>query len=94
MLSYMPGTALKIGPTSNLQTSLRNNAALSIIVAATISLVLFPVPMCFDCEFPNPYDQTTVIANRNFLIFAVWLLGGSFLTAAFGLSAHGSSPSA
>jgi hypothetical protein len=41
--------------------------------------------MCFDCEFPNPYDQTTVIANRNFLIFAVWLLGGSFLTAAFGL---------
>ncbi len=85
MLSYMPDPAPKIGPTSNLQTSLRNNAALIIIAAATISLVLFPVPMCFKCEFPNPYGQTTAIANRNFLIFAAWLLGGSFLAAAFGI---------
>ena len=85
MLSYMAESTLKIGLKSNLQPSLRNNAALIIIAAATISLVLFPVPMCFKCEFPNPYGQTPAIANRNFLIFAVWLLGGPFLTTAFGL---------
>jgi hypothetical protein len=81
----MPETALKIGPTSNLLTSFRNNAALIIIAAATISLVLFPVPMCFKCEGPNLYGQTTAIANRNSLIFEVWLLGGPILAAAFGI---------
>ena len=40
--------------------------------------------MCFKCEGPNLYGQTTAIANRNFLIFAVWLLGGPILAAAFG----------
>jgi hypothetical protein len=85
MLSYMPESALKIGRTPQLQTSLRNNAALVIIAAATLSLVLFPVPRCFDCEFPNPYGQTPAVADRNSLIFVVWLLGGTFLTAAFGI---------
>jgi hypothetical protein len=85
MLSYMPEPPLNIRRTSNLKTLLQNNEALIIIAVAAISLVLFPVPECFDCEFPNPYGQTTAIAHRNFLIFAIWLLGGPFLAAAFGL---------
>ena|SRR5579862_4673631 len=85
MLSYMPESPLTLRRTSNLKTSLQNNAALIIIAVAAISLVLFPVPRCFDCEGPNPNGQTPAIASRNFLIFAVWLLGGPFLTTAFGL---------
>jgi hypothetical protein len=52
--------------------------ALSAITVA--ALVAVPLPFCFDCEYPNPWDHVSVKAE---VPVSYWLLIAPFLAGAF-----------
>src|SRR5258705_1917964 len=60
--------------------SIKRYASIVIVIATFITLVFFPIPSCFDCEFPNPYGiDAAVLAHRQ-LIFEIWSISAIFFS--------------
>ena len=59
--------------------SVKRYASIVIIMATAIALAFFPIPLCFDCEGPNPYAIDAVIAHRQ-LIFEIWSISAIFFS--------------
>jgi hypothetical protein len=62
---------------------IKGNASLIILAVATLSLVVFPVPVCFDCEPSYSWGQTDQVALRNAVIYLAWLLAAPFIAGLF-----------
>jgi hypothetical protein len=56
--------------------------AVALSVVTLIALIIYPIPLCFDCEFPNPWGHVTAKGEGP---VAVWLLIAPFLAGVFGL---------
>jgi hypothetical protein len=54
--------------------SIKRYGSIIIVIATFIALAFFPIPSCFDCEFPNPYGLSDAILTRRVLFFDIWFI--------------------
>jgi len=52
--------------------SIKRYKSIVIVTATFIALAFFPIPSCFDCEFPNPYGVNDAILAHRVLLFEIW----------------------
>jgi hypothetical protein len=60
--------------------SIRRYASIVIVIATFIALVFFPIPSCFDCEFPNPYGIDAAVFAHRQLLFEIWSISAIFIS--------------
>jgi hypothetical protein len=61
---------------------LRKQGAVVISASTIVALSVCPIPLCFDCEFPNPWGH---VQARCEAPLAVWLLFAPFAAGILGL---------
>jgi hypothetical protein len=60
--------------------SIKRHASIVIVIATFIALAFFPIPSCFDCEFPNPYGLNDAILAHRGLLFEIWSICAIFFS--------------
>jgi hypothetical protein len=60
--------------------SIKRYASIVIVIATFITLAFFPIPSCFDCEFPNPYGLNDAILAHRTLFFEIWSISAIFFS--------------
>jgi hypothetical protein len=60
--------------------SIKRYPSIVIVIATFIVLAFFPIPLCFDCEFPNPYGLSDAILAHRTLLFEIWSVSAIFVS--------------
>jgi hypothetical protein len=60
--------------------SIKRYGSIIIVIATFIALAFFPKPLCFDCEFPNPYGLSDAVLLHRALFFDIWSLSIIFIS--------------
>jgi hypothetical protein len=63
-----------------MEDSIKRYASIVIVIATFIALAFFPIPSCFDCEFPNPYGLSDAVLAHRIFFFRTWSISTIFFS--------------